>query len=411
MRRFAQREQRTRRPILIRFGNFWPGQTSPFLNSKQAIAPCPSSSPDPVLPMRRPNGHAPERAASASHPGELAAPPRDRVAVIIVNYNGGDYLERCIAGLKNQRRSPDRCLLIDNASQGIPIHGDEPWLETLELVRPGSNLGFAAANNLAVRQCEDVDWIALLNPDAYPAPDWLENLMAAARQHPEYVSFASRQLDAANDTLLDGAGDGLTTSGRPFRRGLGLNADEHLLSKDLVFSPCGAAALYQREAFLAAGGFDEDFFCYLEDIDLGFRLKLQGHACLYVPDAIVHHEGSALTGRRSDFATYHGHRNLLWVYWKNMPWRLFLTHLPEHIMVTFAAFWACARRGQAGVFLKAKRDAVKGLPAILRKRKQVQQSRSASLAFIDSSLTSELGCAFKWMRRRFFDADGSTNRP
>jgi GT2 family glycosyltransferase len=82
--------------------------------------------------------------------------------------------------------------------------------------------------------------------------------------------------------------------------------------------------LYRRSALIELGGFDEDYFCYVEDVDLGFRLRLAGHQCLYIPSSIVHHVGSGSTGgKNSDFAVYHGHRNLVWTYVKDMPGFLF----------------------------------------------------------------------------------------
>ena len=95
-----------------------------------------------------------------------------------------------------------------------------------------------------------------------------------------------------------------------------------------IFAPCAAAALYRRAAFLEAGGFDEHFFCYMEDVDLGFRLRLLGYRCGYAPAAIVHHVGSGTTGARSPFTVYHGHRNLVWTYVKNMPTPWFWLYLP-----------------------------------------------------------------------------------
>jgi GT2 family glycosyltransferase len=101
-----------------------------------------------------------------------------------------------------------------------------------------------------------------------------------------------------------------------------------------VFSACGAAAMYERDLFLGMGGFDERFFCYCEDVDLGFRLQLAGHDCLFVSDAVVGHAGSGITGRASAFSTYHGTRNRVWTYFKNMPpWVLLLT-LPGHAALT-----------------------------------------------------------------------------
>ena len=142
-----------------------------------------------------------------------------------------------------------------------------------------------------------------------------------------------------------------------------------------VFAPCAAAALYRRAAFEEIGGFDERFFCYFEDVDLGFRLRLRGHRCVYVPDAIVRHVSSALSGYRSDFAVYHGERNAVWTFVKNMPGPLFWFYLPQHLALNLAALGYYPWRGQGRVVWRAKRDAMLGLPAALRERRAVQQQR------------------------------------
>lgn len=304
--------------------------------------------------------------------------PPTTVAVIIINYNGGEHLQRCLNGLRHQTRRPDRIVIIDNDSHEHRVAGGETWLAGVELIRSAVNVGFAAANNRAAMLCADSEWLALLNPDAVPDARWLAELMHAARAYPEYASFACRQLDAKQPGRLDGAGDGFTRSGQPFRRGLGEPAETAYRQTDEVFSGCGAAMLIRRSLFLGVGGFDADFFCYLEDVDLGYRLRLAGHRCRYIPEAVVLHEGSALTGWRSDFSTYHGHRNLEWLFIKNTPGWLFWRYLPGHLLLGLAALIRCARRGQLRVFLKAKFDALRGLPVMLQKRRHIQANRSAS---------------------------------
>lgn len=137
--------------------------------------------------------------------------------------------------------------------------------------------------------------------------------------------------------------------------------------------------MISKDALLSAGGFDEDFFCYVEDVDLGFRLRLLGHRCWYVPDSVVLHVGSAVTGRRSDFSIYHGHRNLVWTFVKNMPGVLFWLLLPLHVVLNLVSVIWFALRGQGAVILRAKRDALLGLPKMWRKRQQIQKARVASV--------------------------------
>jgi len=300
------------------------------------------------------------------------------VSVIIVNYNAGHLLTRCLEALRKQTLTPRQIYVVDNASRDGScdrIPGDFP---EVTLIRLEQNTGFAAANNLAVRRADGCQWIVLLNPDAFPEPKWLEALMDAAAKHPEYLFFGSRMLMADSPNLLDGVGDVYHVSGLHWREGHGQHAGEAYLSEKEIFAPCAAAALYRRDTFLDAGGFDEDYFCYAEDIDLGFRLRLLGHRCLYVSDAVVHHQGSASTGARSDFSTYHGHRNLVWVYVKNMPAPLFWLYLPLHSAMNAATLVWYSLQGRWRVILKSKWDAIRGLPKMWKKRKEVQARRVVS---------------------------------
>jgi GT2 family glycosyltransferase len=153
-----------------------------------------------------------------------------------------------------------------------------------------------------------------------------------------------------------------------------------------VFSACAAAALYHRDALIEIGGFDERYFCYHEDVDAGFRLRLRGYRCLYVPDAVVRHVGSASSGRKSDFATYHGHRNLVWTFFKNMPATLLAVYLPQHFVFNFASILWFSARGQARAILRAKRDALRGLPQVLRERGDVQRHRRIGARALRSAM-------------------------
>ena len=146
------------------------------------------------------------------------------------------------------------------------------------------NVGFAAANNLGIEISRGY-WIALLNNDAFPQTDWLEVLVKAVVDHREYSFFASCLLSARQENQIDGLGDAYHYSGFAWRRGHGRPLSKHLLTPVEVFGPCAAAAFYRREDLLAVKGFDEYFFCYHEDVDLAFRLRLQGHRCLFIPEA------------------------------------------------------------------------------------------------------------------------------
>jgi GT2 family glycosyltransferase len=150
------------------------------------------------------------------------------------------------------------------------------------------------------------------------------------------------------------------------------------LKTDEVFSPCAAAALYSLQAFLLVGGFDEDFFSYHEDVDLGFRLRLRGFRCLYVPEAVVQHIGSAALGPQSDFALYHWQRNFIWSFVQNMPPVLFWIALPAHLMANLIFILKYTLQGRGKIIWKAKMDAVNGLRRAFHKRRDIQKYRKVS---------------------------------
>jgi GT2 family glycosyltransferase len=312
------------------------------------------------------------------------------VDVVIVNYNAGPLLARAVAALQAQTFDALRIVIVDNASSDDSLSRIEPGPKPVEIVLAGTNLGFAAANNLALREHVRAPWVALLNPDAFPRRDWMERLMRAVDSNPGYAFFGCRMVNAANDRSLDGVGDVYHTSGLHWREGHGCEDCAAYQQPREIFSPCAAAALYCTREVIEAGAFDEDFFCFAEDVDLGFRLRLYGHRCLYVPDAVVHHVGSAITGVRSDFSLYHGHRNLVWVYVKNMPGWLFWAYLPYHLLLNVYSVCAFTLRGQGAPLWRAKRDALKGLWRHVAKRKAVQARRisgcSALLALMQRGL-------------------------
>ena len=297
------------------------------------------------------------------------------ISVLIVNYNSGGDLDRCLACLAAQTHQAFEVVLVDNDSTDGSL--DQALagrsLPALQVIKAGENLGFAAANNRAAALAR-APLLALLNPDAFAEPDWLEALLAAAARHPDVAMFGSTQLLDADPTRLDGAGDVYHASGLVWR-GAGSVPPEALPDEAASFAPCAAAALYRADAFRAAGGFDERFFCYCEDIDLGFRLRLSGHRALQVKAARVRHKGSATPGRHSPFAAYHGARNRLWVFVKCMPAPLLAVLWPLHLAMSLAMLAQALRRGIFRPVLRGLADGVRGLGPVLADRDPVQANR------------------------------------
>lgn len=315
-----------------------------------------------------------------------SGPRRPRIAVIIVNWNAGAYLEQALAALVRQRRPADRILVVDNASSdGSPATVDR--FRGIELLKLDVNVGFAEANNAGSRTVSDCEWLVFLNPDAFPDVEWLERLEAAAAEQPGVTMFASELRLASSPADLDGAGDAYHTSGLAWRIGHGAPASSATNAPHEVFSPCGAAAMVRRDVFELIGGFDPTFFCYMEDVDLAFRLRLRGHRCVYVAAAIVRHVGSGTTAPHSAFAVYHGHRNLVWTWVKNMPGVWLWVYLPQHVLLTIASVVRFTVLGHARTILRAKWDALAGLRPVLAARRRIQRERTASDRTVVGAMT------------------------
>ncbi|MEQ1931579.1 MAG: glycosyltransferase family 2 protein [Parvularculaceae bacterium] len=307
------------------------------------------------------------------------------IAVIIVNFDSGARLKRTLAALERQTFRDFEALVFDNASKDGSAEGIGFSSIRLRTIRHGANIGFAAANNRAVEEI-DAEWVAFLNPDAYPEPDWLEELISATRRHPDVDAFGSTQIDAGDPTRLDGAGDAYHVFGVPYRGHFGWPVAK-LPPEGECFAPCAAAALYRRATFRALGGFDETFFCYGEDVDLGFRLRAAGGKAIQAAAARVAHEGSGVTGRRSDFTVFHGHRNRIWTFVKNMPPEIFWPALPFHVLINLYLLGRLGLIGSGGAYMRAVTAAMKGLPAIWRARKAEQAKRKVPAGAIFRMLT------------------------
>lgn len=302
------------------------------------------------------------------------------VSVIIVTYESRPVLARCLAQLKAQTFRDFEVLLVDNGSTDGAARTAARSDPTLQLIETGANLGFAEANNIGAGRARG-RWLALLNPDAFAEPDWLERLMAATRAWPEVRCFTSLQVAADDPEVLDGAGDAMTVLGLPYR--MGHRRPRVAVPAGEVFSPCGAAMLVERETFLALGGFEPAFFSYCEDADFGWRLRAAGGATRLVPDAVVAHVGSSTLGARSEFALFHGFRNRLWCFARNMPGVLLPLTLPMHATATALLLAGCLARGEGG---PAWRGVLAALPRLGEMRRS-QTGRRGHARDVAAALT------------------------
>lgn len=310
------------------------------------------------------------------------------VSVIIVNYNSGARLSRCLDQLARQIYRDFEVIIIDNASTDGSLDAALAQSEAVmpaRVIRSEENIGFAAANNRAAQGARG-DWLAFLNPDAYAERDWLSALISAANRYPWADAFGSTQLMADSPDVIDGAGDVYHILGVGYRGGYGHDA-ARTPDDGECFAPCAAAALYRRAAFERLGGFDERFFCYGEDVDLGFRLRLAGGHAVQVRDARVLHEGSGVTGRYSPFTVYHGNRNRIWLTYKNTPGLFYWTLLPLRLVFDLYLYVRSFSIGVGGAYRRAMIDGYRGLYQFKDDRRTIQAGRNLTLAGFAAAAT------------------------
>jgi GT2 family glycosyltransferase len=315
-------------------------------------------------------------------------PESTRLTVIIITWNSIDYIDKCLAALYRQTFKDFQLHVVDNASNDgsadfIVTHFPEVHLRKLP-----HNIGFAAANNLALKEVK-TEYVALLNPDAFAHPDWLNNLLTAMDEYPEAGFAASKMLLFDQPDFIDRAGDAYTRAGTASLRGRG-KASNQYNSFEWVFGASAGAALYRREMLENIGLFNERFFLLYEDVDLSFRAQLSGYRCLYVPNAVVHHIGSQSIGKDSWTSIYFSHRNLEWVYFQNMPTGPLLRTLFVHLVYIFGSFLFFTIKGHGLTYLKAKWHALRGMKVAFTKRRMIQLNRKVSDKYIWDLLEKEL---------------------
>lgn len=315
------------------------------------------------------------------------------ISVVIPNWNGLSHLGTCLSALRAQTWREFETILVDNGSQDDSVAFVRENFPEVRVVALPDNRGFSGGVNAGIAASRG-EFIALLNNDTRAEASWLAALHRATLERPEYGMFASRVVLFDRPEILDSAGDGLTRSGAPFKR-------RHLEPVCAceqgaeVFGPSGSAALYRRDVIEDAGGFDEDFFLVHEDVDLALRANLRGHRCWYVADAVVLHKVNSSIGYMTRDYVFYGHRNLEYLFWKNMPLAALLRCLPAHCLFDLLALAHFTIKGRGLPFLRAKGEAVLGLFSLWRKRRSVQARRLVPAALLLGQMER------RWLRTKF----------
>jgi GT2 family glycosyltransferase len=301
------------------------------------------------------------------------------LTAVVLSYDGIPLLETILPTIAAQRGIEFKTIVVDNGSSD----GTEAWLAkhwpAVEVVRLPTNVGVTPALNVCLRAA-DTEFVALLNNDLELEPDALARLTAALVEHPDAASAGAKLIDFHDRAVLDGAGDVFTWAGTGGRRGHGQLDRGQYDSPQAIFGACGGAAVYRKAAVEDIGEFDESFFAFYEDVDWALRAQVLGWGCRYEPGAVVYHMGSATIGKGlTDFTRYHLWRNGLWIVAKNYPVAALVRYFPWLLLGQAVNFAVALRDRKLHIWARVVRDALKGLPAVLRQRRVVQSKRRASL--------------------------------
>lgn len=327
----------------------------------------------------------------------MPSPPR--VTVVVVNWNRSELLAACLASLKEQEFADFEVVLVDNGSSDDSLEtARNAGIPSLKIISNDENRGFCEANNQGIA-ASDAEFVVLLNNDAEADPSWLQDLVGAA-ERPSVGMVASKILVWETPETIDKVGHLIYPDGQNRGRGHGETDEGQYDDSTDTLWPDGCAALYRRSMLAEIGGFDDDFFAYADDAELGLRGRAAGWEAVYSPGAKVRHHRGATLGRYSTDRLFLIERNRLWLVFKHFPWRMW----PGVPFFYLRRLLASARAAGQGVgdaalakaelstprliqcLIRAHVAALLGLPKMLAKRRRFRRSRRLSASEIAALL-------------------------
>lgn len=314
---------------------------------------------------------------------------KSSIAVVVLNWNDADLIPKSVGSLLKQSEKCD-VIVVDNESEDNSRAVIESFGDRVTALWNTKNEGFAGGVNTGIRYAlsEGYKFIALLNNDAVADKNWVENLRKG---------FTNAKVGAVTCSLVhedqehyDSIGDLYTAWGLPYPRGRGEKVQGQYDKELVVASVSGGASMFRAEFFQDVGLFDEDFFAYYEDVDLGLRGNLRGWQLKFVPKAVAYHATGSTSGRVKGFTTYQTMKNLPWVYAKNVPFSLLFSVGIRLGLAYVGFFLSAAARGQLRYALKGSFWSILKMPRKILQRRHIQSTKKLSSADFQKLLTNDL---------------------
>ncbi|MDP3034340.1 MAG: glycosyltransferase family 2 protein [Methanobacteriaceae archaeon] len=276
------------------------------------------------------------------------------LTVIIPNYNGKHFLKECFESLKNQDYSFE-VIIVDNASEDGSIEYIQENYPKFILIQNKKNLGFAAAINQGINLSKS-KYVFLLNNDVELESGCISNIVDCLEKDENIFAVTSKMVQYQNRDKIDDAGDEYTILGWTKRVGFNKPAKDYNHQRK-TFSACAGAAIYRKSVFDKIGLFDENFFAYMEDVDISYRARIHGYKCIYCPEAVVYHRGSGTSGSRyNKFKIKLAARNNVYVPYKNMPWPQLIPNLPFLFLGYFIKYLFFIKKGYGKTYLDGLKE-------------------------------------------------------
>lgn len=304
-----------------------------------------------------------------------------KITVIVVNWNGRQFLEACLGSLRRQIFRDFEIVLVDNGSTDGSTEFVRAGFPEVRLIALTENRGFTGGN-IAGYENASGELIVLLNNDTEAHPRWLEQIHHAALQFPEAGSFASKMMYFDCRNKIENCGFNVGTEGTTIDLGRDERDGPEWSSPREVFGACGGAVAYRQSMLNDIGFLDPDFFMVYEDVDLSFRARLRGYACMYIPTAVVFHRYRATLGSQPSHQVFYSQRNIEFVYLKNMPTGLMLRSALQRLLYEAGAAIYFLHLGSGSAFLRSKLDVFRHLSRIYRKRREIQRGRTVQNSHI-----------------------------
>ncbi|MFA7244326.1 MAG: glycosyltransferase family 2 protein [Patescibacteria group bacterium] len=304
-----------------------------------------------------------------------------KLSIVIPNWNGEKFLSKCLDSLLHQSENNIEIIVVDNGS-GDQSETIIKKYKQVKLIKLKENCGFSIAVNVGIKAANS-ELIGLINNDTEVDENWVSEMYVAAKNHPEAGFFASKMIDYYHREIIAAAGDAMNWWGRAYNIGKYEKNNENFDSEKYVFGACAGASVYRKALFEKIGLFDEDFFMYLEDVDISLRAQYAGFKCLFVPGAIIYHMGSASAGKKSGFVFKYINKNRWHVMYKNFPLSRIIIYSPLILLSELRFLAAAIVKGYFTEYIWAVKTCISEHGKMIEKRKKILRERKVSFRYMD----------------------------